>query len=111
PGRGQTRAPAESAPAFPRRGEPGRGFQQDRGLELGRRHHAFALAILDGRSAKRIALTPLLLALFMFLLELGMLAFPSFAVRNFVLVAALPLAAAARGQEHSDQQAENEDQS
>src|SRR6185369_14870919 len=109
PRRRQARTAPQPAAAFSRRGERGRGFLEDRGL--GRRHYAFALAILDRSGAKGIALAPLLFALFMFLLELGMLAFPGFAVRDFVLVAALPLAAAARGQEHSDQQAENEDQS
>src|SRR5207302_10745904 len=70
-----------------------------------------ALAIPHRGAAQGIAFTPFLLALFQLLLHPSMLGLPGLARLDFILIARLPFAAAAGGQEYADQQAEQEDQS
>src|SRR6185503_20388736 len=94
------RVAAQPADALSQRGEPGRGFFEDRGLESPVRRVA---PVLRRRAPQAVALAP-------FLLAFGMLALERFAPVDFAPVALPPFAPSARREEGADQQPEHEDQ-
>ena len=98
--------------ALPRRGEPRRGFLEDRRLERSEivAGRSGSRGSLTAAARRRVALAPFLLAASPVACALVVRFLELAAAVDLAVVARLPFAAAAGGQEDADQQAEQEDE-